>query len=200
MPDRREIITLPNASADYPVRLRVNLGKAATEALEVIGNSALLQADLLGLFCSVRCPGNEILKLYDVARGLRDAGVAVVSGFHTPMEKECLITLLRGEQPIIICPARSLQRMKLPPEWSNGIERGRLAVVSAFAPTVRRATKETAAERNRLVAAIAKDVLIAYAEPEGQTARLASDLTKAGRPPLTLASPEVARFTGFKES
>ena len=56
----------------------------------MLGNQELLQAQKLALFCSRKCPGNLILKAYDLARSLRDAGTTVISGFHTPVEKECL--------------------------------------------------------------------------------------------------------------
>jgi hypothetical protein len=58
----------------------------------------------LALFCSVRCPGDAILGAYDAAQKLRDDSVTVVSGFHSPVEKECLRILLRGTQPVIILP------------------------------------------------------------------------------------------------
>ena len=31
-------------------------------------------------------------------------GVPMIGGFHTPMEQECLEVLLRGQQPVVICP------------------------------------------------------------------------------------------------
>lgn len=49
---------------------------------------------MLVLSCSIKCPGNVILKTYDLAGALCDAGVPVIGGFHAPMEKECLDILL----------------------------------------------------------------------------------------------------------
>lgn len=48
--------------------------------------------------CSVRsnCLGDVILKTLDLMCELRDADAYVVSGFHSPMERECLNILLRG--------------------------------------------------------------------------------------------------------
>jgi hypothetical protein len=37
-----------------------------------------------------------IVQAYDMAVALRDARVALIGGFHSPMEKECLRLLLRG--------------------------------------------------------------------------------------------------------
>jgi HEPN domain-containing protein len=43
-------------------------------------------------------------------------GVTVVGGFHAPMERECLTILLRGAQPVILCPARNIG-MRIRPEY-----------------------------------------------------------------------------------
>ena len=59
-----------------------------------IGNPSILHADLTALFCSGRRPGDVILTMDDLARAMRDAGVPVIGGFLSPMEKECLRLLL----------------------------------------------------------------------------------------------------------
>src|SRR5260370_32808677 len=76
--------------------------------LAVLGNLDLIRTRLLALFCSIKCPGNVILGTYDLIRALRDAGIPMIGGFHSPMEKECLTLLLRGKQPVIACPARGI--------------------------------------------------------------------------------------------
>ena len=60
------------------------------------GNLSLLDEPLTALFCSNRCPGDLILKTYDLTRAMRDAGIPVIGGFQTSMELECLRLLLRG--------------------------------------------------------------------------------------------------------
>ena len=45
------------------------------------GNLQLLEEPLTALFCSARCPGDIILKTYDMACSMRDAGVPVIGGF-----------------------------------------------------------------------------------------------------------------------
>lgn len=42
-----------------------------------VGNLGLLDEPLTALFCSQRCPGDLILKTYDLARAMRDAGVSM---------------------------------------------------------------------------------------------------------------------------
>ena len=63
-------------------------GSAPAVALK--GDPTILDRKLLGFFCSVRCPGDVILKTYDLARALRIAEVTLIGGFQSPMEKEFL--------------------------------------------------------------------------------------------------------------
>ena len=70
------------------------------------GNARLLEESLTAIFCSLRRPGDLILKTYDLARIMRDAGDPVIGGFQTPMENECLRLLPRGSQPVVVCPSR----------------------------------------------------------------------------------------------
>ena len=116
------------------------------------GNLSLLDEPLKALFCSNRCPGDLILKTYDIVRAMRNAGVPIIGGFQTPMEKECLRLLLRGEQPVVVCPARGIDNMRIPRDWRRALENGRLLVLSPFPSTARRPTVELAAQRNEIVA------------------------------------------------
>ena len=151
----------------YPQRLQERLGQQAPSTLTALGNVALLSQPKTALFCSVRCPGDAILGAYDAARRLRDEGVTVISGFHSPVEKECLRILLRGKQPIIICLARALEKIRLPANWRSAVEAGRLLLVSPFEKRPQRPTKESSQRRNELVAALSDEVLIIHAEPGG---------------------------------
>jgi len=146
--------------------LRERLGADAPQALTALGNFDLLALPKTALFCSARCPGKVILTTYDQAAKWRDTGRCVISGFHSPVEKECLRILLRGSQPIIICPARSLPQ-RPPPEWKNPLAAGRLLVLSAFAATAKRVTAELATRRNEFVAALADELHICHATPGG---------------------------------
>jgi predicted Rossmann fold nucleotide-binding protein DprA/Smf involved in DNA uptake len=161
-----------SADAAYPTSLRERLGAQRPRALTVLGNLALLSQPKTGLFCSLRCPGNAILGAYDTARKLRDECVTVVSGFHSPVEKECLRILLRGKQPIIICLARSLEKIRIPAAWRGGLDTGRLLLLSPFEKRPRRPTVESSHQRNELVAALSDDILIIHAEPGGSIERI----------------------------
>ncbi len=150
------------------------------------GNVRLLEERLTALFCSQRCPGDLILKTYDLARAMRDARVPVIGGFQTPMEKECLRLLLRGSQPVVICPARGIDNMRVPLDWRTAMEEDRLLILSPFSSNRRRPTAELAAQRNDLVADLAQRVFIAHAAPGGKTEAFARKLAALGKPLLTL--------------
>lgn len=151
-----------------------------------LGHRGILQNSKLALFCSVKCPGTLILHTYDLACRWRDASVTVIGGFHTPMERECLTLLLRGAQPLIICPARAIDGMRMPVEWTSALDAGRLLLLSPFAPEERRVTAVLAARRNAFVASIADAVFVAYADPGGKTEAFCRDVLALGKPLLTL--------------
>lgn len=155
-----------------------------------LGDPGILKGKKLALFCSVKCPGDPIVQAYDFARAVRDAGVTVISGFQSPIERDCLDLLLRGSQPVIICPARSLHGMRLPAPWRTAIKQGRLLLLSPFTERIRRPTTEISEQRNEFVAILADQVLFAYANPGGKTEALARSVIISGKPVFTLDSKE----------
>ena len=159
---------------DWPRALDSRLGDSAPDHLTALGDTALLAPSRVALFCSSRCPGDAILRAFDAARALRDRGDTVIGGFHSPVERECLRILLRGAAPLIICPARGLDGMRLLPDWRTALDAGRLLLLSPFPGSLRRGTRAIARRRNDLVAALADVALIIHAEPEGETARVAA--------------------------
>lgn len=164
--------TVTAADVQYPNRLRERLGDAAPARIFTLGQVELLALPKTALFCSARCPGAAILRAYDQAARWRDSGRCVVSGFHSPVEQECLRILLRGTSPVIISPARGLPK-RLPPEWQEPLEKGRMLILSIFPATLARVTAQLAARRNEVVAALADEVWFAHITPGGQMAKLA---------------------------
>jgi predicted Rossmann fold nucleotide-binding protein DprA/Smf involved in DNA uptake len=177
-------IELRLSDSRFPAVLKDLLGTRAPESLWALGNLDILRTKPLALFCSRKCPGKLILQTYDLAQKWRDAGTTVVGGFHSPMEQECLKILLRSPHPVVICPARSLPK-RLPAEWKRPLTEGRLLLLSAFSESVRRATEESAHQRNLVVAALADRIFVAYAEPSGKTEFFCREIVAWGRPLIT---------------
>ncbi len=161
---------------EYPDILLARLEGNAPFALTAIGPVTLLANRRTALFCSARTAGDAILRAHDAARLLRDDSVTVISGFHSPIEKECLRILLRGKQPIIVCPARAIQAMRIPTECRSAFDAGRVLFLSPFSGPLKRVTKDSAANRNEFVAALADEAYIPHVSQGGQTARIAKML------------------------
>ena len=163
-----------------------------TDASSSVGSTATTsqQNEYLATYCSRRCPGSVILLAYDLAVALRDAGVPVIGGFGTPVEREMLRVLLRGRAPVTIVEARG-PRVRVPSEWRVPLDDGRLQVLSPF-PDVSRVTAETSERRNRIVAEMASAVLVVHASPGGRTEALAREIDPTRTPLLTLATDDGA--------
>lgn len=180
-------VDLRYKDSGYPSSLKSHLGKVAPERITALGNLEILRRKSMALFCSIKCPGNLILQTYDLAQHLRQAGVTTIGGFHSPMERECLTILLRGAQPIIICPARGIKRMRIKAEYRRPLEEGRLLFLSCFDEKQRRPTVQTSLFRNRFVATLAKIIFVAYAAPHGKTEEFCGEIIDWGKPLYTLA-------------
>ncbi len=171
--------------SDYPETLQKRLGVVAPAQLYAMGNPDIMKRRLLCLICSIKCPGSIILKTFDTIRALRDAGVTMVGGFLSPMERDCLDILLRGKQPIILCPARRLTGLRLGNDARKAINENRLLVLSPFADDIRHTTAAQAVKRNNLVAALADALFVPYAAPEGKTWTTVHTALKRNQPVYT---------------
>jgi len=185
---------LTPTSPHFPPALRSGTLLAPCPQIWALGNLDILTMPLLGFFCATRCPGSVILRTYDLALALREAGVPVIGGFHTPMEKECLEVLLRGQQQVVICPARSIERLRMPMSWRKPYDQGRLLVLSPFVARQRRPTTELAEYRNRFVATLATNIFVAYAGPGSNTAQFCGELVAQHRRAYTLDLPDNAHL------
>jgi predicted Rossmann fold nucleotide-binding protein DprA/Smf involved in DNA uptake len=182
------IVHLDQGDRDYPVGLRKHLADQALARVAVLGNLDILKEKKTAFFCSSKCPGDLIIKTYDLAKKWRDEGVTVIGGFHSPMEQECLTILLRGRQPVIVCPARSIETLRLKPEHKTPLAENRLLLLSPFPTREKRMTTDTAMARNRFVAAMADTVFIAHAAEGGKIEAFCCELAARGRSIMTLKS------------
>lgn len=154
----------------------------------VRGNSDIAKNKTLAFFCSAQCPAKLIIKAYDFSRQLSAKEVTIISGFHSPVEQEALIMLLRGKQPIIIFPARSIKNYRIPKEWKQAYDSGRLLIISPFKN--KRATKEFGIKRNKIVAQLADAIFVAYAAPNSKTESLCKEFSKLNKPLFTFPDTE----------
>jgi hypothetical protein len=111
------------------------------------------------------------------------------------VEKECLRILLRGRQPIVICPARSIENIRISRDWRTGIEAGRLLLLSPFSSMDHRVTAALAERRNEFVAALADEACLFHASPGGKLSRLAQRIQPWGIP-FQVLGDQAHRFPG----
>jgi hypothetical protein len=184
------VTMIESTSLDFPATLCHGALEGSYSRIWTIGNLDILKTRLIGFFCSIKCPGSVIVHIYDLARALRDSGISVISGFQSPMEKECLDLLLRGRQPVVLCPARNIERMRLPTAWRTPIAEGHLLILSPFSVSHRRPTADLAGQRNLFVSALANAVVIAHANPVSKIDRLHAGMVASGKRAYTLDLPE----------
>lgn len=181
-------------SLDFPAALCHGALEGSYSCIWAIGNPDILKTRLIGFFCSTKRPGSVIIHVYDLARAMRDSGISVISGFHSPMEKECLDLLLRGRQPVVLCPARNIEPIQLPAAWRIPIAEGRMLVLSPFGAPHRRPTADLAEQRNLFVSTLADTVVIAHAHSGSKIEQLYTRSMASDKQVYTLDLPENANL------
>ena len=181
---------------NYPEGLKEYLKTEAPEIIWGCGNIDLLpgpntalNGDLWALFCSNKCPGAIILKAHDLAQKFKERGIPTIGGYHSPVEKECRRVLLRGAQPILLCPARSIENMRLKSAWKDAFAKERLLILSSFESRYDRQTAALANRRNAFVAALADKICIAHAAEDSKTLEFAQIVLTWGKPVFTFETP-----------
>lgn len=190
------IQSITQTDTNYPKRLKKYLKTETPETIWARGNINLLprqntslNGDLWALFCSRKCPGELILKTHDLAQTFKERGIPTIGGYHSPIEQECLRVLLRGVQPIFLCPARSIEKMRLKSAWRDALTDERLLILSIFESRHNRSTAALANRRNAFVAALADKICIAHAAEDSKTLEFAQMLLTWGKPVFTFETP-----------
>ena len=112
------------------------------------GNMELLERRKTGFLASRSIATTAVIPALEWALGVsKEEQAVVVSGFHSPLERKVLGTLLKGRCGLIIILARGMYR-KLPARLEEPMRSGRLLLISYEHPSVTRASELTAHRRN----------------------------------------------------
>jgi predicted Rossmann fold nucleotide-binding protein DprA/Smf involved in DNA uptake len=146
-----------------------------------VGETALLMVPLLGLIASRECPGHVLLETLDRVPEWVKAGRVVVSGFHSPLEQQVLRSVLRRKGRVIKVLARGMTEYRPTPEEREPLAAGRMLVITACPPDVRRTTRVTALARNCLVVALATEMVAPHVAAGSPLPALLEKSALAGR-------------------
>ena len=125
-----------------------------------LGNKELLKMIKVGFLASRKISTLSILPTLDWAMKVsKQKGIAIVSGFHSKMERDVLKILLRGECGIILVLARGMYR-KLPKQYEVAMLQNRLLIISYEKESVTRVSETTAHKRNDYVREIADEMKV----------------------------------------
>lgn len=127
--------------------------------METFGNKELLKQKKVGFLASRKISSLSILPTLDWATEIsKREDIAVVSGFHSKMERNVLEILLKGQCGIIIVLARGMYR-KLPKQYEEAMSQNRLLIISNEKDNVKRVSEQTAHKRNEFVREIADEMM-----------------------------------------
>ena len=142
-----------------------------------LGNADIAGCRKTAFLCSRNYPAGAVLRIYDWAKEMRDAGECVISGFHSRLEQDVLDILLEGSQPIIHAVARGLPK-RYPPAVCRALEEKRLLIVSPFPASVSRITADTAHKRNAFMLSVAERIVIGHLSGGGALADALSGVAR----------------------
>lgn len=119
-----------------------------------IGNKDLLNRWKIGFLASRKISTSAVLPTLDWAVEIsKRTDVAVVSGFHSRLEKDVLKFLLPGKCGIIVVLARGMYR-KVPKIYDAAMNENRLLIIALEKETVTRVSEYSAHKRNKFVETI----------------------------------------------
>ena len=127
-----------------------------------IGNIALLQKRKIGFLASRQIATLSVLPTLDWATEISQReGVAVVSGFHSRMEREVLKILLRGKCGIFVVLARGMYH-QVPQIYEEALQQNRLLLLSYEKDNLTRISERTAPKRNEWVISLSDEINPAF--------------------------------------
>ena len=163
------------APVPLPPRCAQRIGVEIAARIVGAGETALLAEPLLGLIASRECPGHVLLETLDRVPEWVKARHVIVSGFHSPLEQQVLRSVLRRKGRVVKVLARGITDYRPTAEEREPLAAGRMLLITACPPEVRRTTRETSLARNRLVLALASEIVVPHVADDSPLAALLNE-------------------------
>ncbi len=134
--------------------------------METVGNISLLERKKIGYFASGTIAPISILPTLDWATEMakRD-NVAIVSGFHSKMEREVLEIILKGRCGIICVLARPIYKV-IPAKFRDAYAEDRVLFISHNTSKSTMTTRHLCQKRNEYIVSISDELVFSSITPE----------------------------------
>lgn len=127
---------------------------------------------LRNMYASNNIASLSVLPTLDwVAEVSKREDVAIVSGFHSKMEREVLDFLLRGKCGIVCVLARSIYK-KIPDKFREAYNSGRILFIAPFKTSATRTSRHLCQQRNEYVASISDELVFSSLTPDSSLYQL----------------------------
>lgn len=134
--------------------------------METLGNTSLLDRRNIGYFASGTIASLSVLPTLEWATEIaRREDVAIVSGFHSKLEREVLDFLLRGKCGIVCVIARSIYK-KIPEKYREAYDAGRVLFIAPFKTSATMTSRHICQQRNEYVASISDELVFSSLTPD----------------------------------
>lgn len=127
--------------------------------MDTFGNTSILYLKKIGYFASSKIASLSVLPTLDWATEIAKCDdVAIVSGFHSKMEREVLDILLRGRCGIICVLARPIYKV-IPDIYRDAYAQGRVLFISQNSAKSTMTSRYLCQKRNEYIASISDELV-----------------------------------------
>ncbi len=142
--------------------------------MDLLGDKSLLDRELVAFFASRNAPAQAAVLARKWAHEIARTNKVVISGFHSPIEREVFSILEAHSCPVVVALGRSLYR-KIPLLFHSAFEQNRLLFISFREQ--QRPSLSNSQLRNWAVAEMASQVVFAPFASSSQLSALCFSLS-----------------------
>ncbi len=133
--------------------------------IETIDTTSLLNRKKIGYFASSKIASLSVLPTLDWAMEIaKREDVAIVSGFHSKMEREVLNILLNGRCGIICVLARPIYKV-IPDKYRDAYDQDRVLFISHNTSKSIMTSRHLCQKRNEYIASISDELVFTAVTP-----------------------------------
>lgn len=140
--------------------------------METLGNISLLDRKKIGYFASSKIASLSVLPTLDWAMEIaKREDIAIVSGFHSKMEREVLDILLKGRCNIICVLARPIYKV-IPEKYRDAYAQDRVLFISHNTAKSTMTSRHLCKKRNEYIASISDELVFSSLTQESSLYQL----------------------------